>query len=469
MESLQTSTKQDYHAIDLRFFLHTLIEKKWFIISMSLVIFVFAMTYITFKPKQYQATVLLQIYHKQQNSFGSIADSNKQTTMAGSMEEPISFQIALIRSKFILQSVIKSLGLDIQYSQRKESIFDLFKKNQNILQMSEFEVPAKYLNKKLNLIIDNHNHYRLRNSKKELLLEGNVEQLLSNKNGFSIKIDSINARVGSQFYIKKLYESEVINQIRSHLTITDLSVSGESTPKMAALLQLSFTGGNPDQIIKIINQIAMITQKKDMERKSLESKKTLEFLYHQLPIIQTSLKEAESKLNLYRANNGKIDIKLQTQYLLNHLREIDKELEMTQLKKMDMSQLYTSYHPFIIALDQKYKALTKRRYDILTQIKKLPSEDQVAANLARDVNVKNNLYILLLNKIHEQEVINAGIVSDIRILSFATFPDMPFTIKMTVIIVSSLMIGFVLSCLAVFINQIFTRRINNEYVIDSMS
>ncbi len=445
MASLHTYAKPEDHSMDLQVLFQSLLDNKWLIISITLSICILTMTYVTFKPRQYQATVLLQIHHKQQNSLGSIADSNKQSNSINSVEEPISFQIALIRSKFILQSVIKSLGLDIYY-------------NQNKILISELEVPVKYLNKKLNLMIDDHNRYRLFNLKKELLLEGNVGQLLSNKKGFSIKIDAINTRAGSQFYIKKLYESDVINQIRSHLTITDLSVSGENTPKMAALLQLSFSGKDLEKIIKTINQIALVTQQKDLERKSLESKNTLEFLYHQLPIVQASLNEAEEKLNLYRTKNGKIDIKLQTQYLLNHLREIDEELEATQLKKMDMSQQYTSYHPFIISLNQKHKELVKRHDEILTQIKKLPSEDQVAVNLARDMNVKNNLYTLLLNKIHEQEVINAGIVSDIRILSFATFPDMPFAIKMTVIGFSSLFIGLILSCLAVLIYQIFRRH-----------
>ncbi len=454
MASLHASNKQENHSIELHTLLRAIMKKKWFIISMSLLIFILSMIYTTLKPKQYQATVLLEIHRKQENSLGSIADFNKQTSITNSTEEPISLQIALIRSKFILQSVIKSLDLDIYYSQHGESFLNKFKKNQNKIHVSELVVPAKYINKKLNLIVDDYNHYRLLGPKNELLLQGNVGQLLSNDYGYSIKIDNIDTQIGSQFYIKKLYESEVMNQIRSHLTITDLSVSGEAAPKKAALLQLSFTGKDPEKIITIINQIALVTQKKDMERKSLESKNTLEFLYHQLPILQASLNEAEAKLNSYRAKSGKIDIKLQTQYLLTHLREIDKELEATQLKKMDMSQLYTSYHPFIISLNQKYKELEKRRYDIITQIKKLPSEDQVAVNLARDMNVKNNLYILLLNKIHEQEVINAGIVSDIRILSFATFPDMPFSIKMTVIAFSSLVIGFILSCLAVLIYQI---------------
>lgn len=460
------SVKFESNYVDLRMLLHSLLEKKWLILGISIFTFILAMVYVLLKPTKYQATVLLQVYHKHDSSLGAITDTNQPSSSDKLTDEPISVQIALIRSKFILGPVIKSLGLDILVKPYQKSSLNFFSHSNNGIQISELEVPVKYLNKRLYLKVDKTNHYRLYAPNQKLLLEGNVGQLVTSKNLFSIKVDNINAANSSEFLVIKRPESEIINQVHSHLLITDLSGSVDNQTNKVGILQLSLIGDNPDKTMQMINKIALITQLKDTERKSLEAKKTLEFLYQQLPIIEDSLKTAEAKLNEYRSTSGKIDIKLQTQYLLTHLSDIDKQLESIRLKKMDLSQKFTIYHPFIITLNQKHKELNKQRDEILDQIKKLPAADQVAASLTRDVNVKNNLYMILLNKIHEQQVITAGIVSDVRILSLATFPDMPLPIKLTIIGFASLSIGLILGCLGVLVWQMFRRRISDPHWVE---
>lgn len=443
--------------LDLRILWQNLLEKRIFIIGCGLLTLSLAMAYSLVKPTQYQATVLLQVHHKQESSLGSINDSNQPSATDSLAQEPVSVQIALIRSKFILSPVIQALGLDIKVTPEKKHFFNLFPPLKNALQISELQVPAKYLNKRLILLIDRPNHFRLYGPRKKFLLEAEAGQGLASADLFSIKVDKAIAEPGSRFSLIKLPESKQINQIRSRLLITDLSGSSEGSSDKVSILQLMLTGINPEEVIQIINKIALVTQQKDTERKSLEAKKTLEFLYQQLPIILASLKEAEAKLNLYRSNSGKIDIKLQTQYLFTHLSDIDKQLGSIRLKKMDMSQQFTSHHPFIISLNQKYKELEKQRKVILNQIKKLPATDQVATNLARDVTVKNNLYLHLLSKIHEQQVITAGIVSDIGILSLATFPDIPLPLKLSIVGFASLFIGLLLGCLGVAVWQMFNQ------------
>jgi len=422
MTSSPLVPKLEVNYVDLQLLLANLLAKKWLILGMGLMTVCLATVYSLVKPTKYQATVLLQIHHKQENSLGSMNEALQQATTAA--EEPISMQMALIRSKFILGPVIKALGLDIQILPQKKFFFGLFKQPENELQISELQVPPRFLKKPLLLLVDQPDHYRLYAAKK-LVLEGNSGELIAANNLFALKIAKLSAPPGARFILRKLPESEVINQLRSHLIISDLSGTEGSSLNKVGILQLLLSGTNAQKTIDIINKIALITELKDRERKSLEAKKTLEFLYQQLPIIQASLKEAEEKLNSYRSTSGKIDIKLQTQYLFTHLSEVDKQLELIRFKKIDMAQQYTAHHPFLITLNQKQIELQKQHDAIIEQIKNLPATDQIAANLSRDVDVKNNLYMALLHKIHEQQVITAGIVSDIGILALATFRISP--------------------------------------------
>lgn len=444
--------KLETDYLDLRALLPTLVERKWVLLVICLLTLCFASFYVLFKPTKYQATVLLEVHHKLENSLGTLANNGQHQGSEDFYEEPISIQIALIYSKFILEPVIRSLGLDLEIQAQSVAPTEI--------KIYHFQVPEKFLKKRLLLDIDKPNHYLLRAPSNEILLEGYVNQL-SIGNGFSVKINKLVAVSGSKFFITKKPESEIINKIRSNLVITDLSNSTEGGQKKAGILQLMMKGDNPEKLIPLINKIALFTQLKDKERKSLEAKKTLEFLDQQLPIVQASLKSAEMKLNEYRSTSGKIDIKLQTEYLLTHLSDLNKQLEVTRLKKMDMFQQYTSKHPFIISLDQKISEMERQRQEVLSQIKKLPAADQIAANLSREVNVKNALYTNLLHKIHEQQVVTAGIVSDIGILSLATFADKPLKPNWLIIILSSLFLGLILGSLGLIFWQIFTRRVNH--------
>ena len=435
----------DYFDLPSLFF--TLLEKKWLLLGIGFLTSVLACSYVLIKPAKYQATVLLEVHHKAENSLGSVADQGEHSRSESVNEEPISLQVALIYSKFILEPVIRSLGLDHEI---------LPAKNSSQIQISYLQVPEKFLKKRLILDINQPNHFRLRSPTQQILLEGSSNQLI-NHQGFSIKIDKIEATPRSQFFLVKKPESEIIQKIRSHLVVTDLSNSTEGSLKKAGLLQLMVKGDHPDKIIQLINQIAWFTQVKDKERKSLEAKKTLEFLYQQLPLVQASLKTAEAQLNEYRSTSGKIDLKLQTEYLLTHLSDIDKQLEAARLKEMDLFQLYTPQHPFVIALKQKIQTLTKQRQEMMSQIKKLPAADQMAANFYREVNVNNHLYTALLHKIHEQQVITAGIVSDIGILSLATFADQSFRPNWFIIFCSSFIIGMMVGSLGIVFWQIFSR------------
>jgi tyrosine-protein kinase Etk/Wzc len=468
MTALQhPNTETDY--VDLRTILRSMIEKKWVILATSLLVFSFAIIYILFKPMKYQASVLLQVQQKQHNSLGTLPKSNQQMTVENTLDEPISVQIALIRSKFILGPVIHSLGLDINASPSKYTyLYELFKKKKYEIHISVLNLSAKYQKRKLHLIIDSHNHYRLYNANNELLIQASVGELATHSNSIAIMVDKLNAPTGTDFTIIKKPETEILQYLLANLSIIDLSNSSENNSNKIGILQLSFTGDNPELITKILNEIAIVTQQKSIERKSLQAEKTLTFLNQQLPIVKKSLEETETKLNQYRSTTGKIDIKLQTHYLMSHLSDIDKQLQELYLKKSNLLQEYTSNYPFVQSVNDKINQLEKQRTEIYRALKKLPVADQVATTLNRDINDKNNLYMALLNQIHELQVVKAGIISDIHILLLATTPDMPIPVKRSIIGISSLLIGLMLGCLLVLIWKIFSRRIDDPNWIEKI-
>lgn len=249
----------------------------------------------------------------------------------------------------------------------------------------------------------------------------------------------------------------VMNDVLSRLHIIDLAGSTENTNQIADILQMTLNGKNAKETIQLINQIALFAQSKDRERKIAEAKKTLEFLYNQLPIVQDALKKSEIKWNQYRFNNNNMDPKMQVQYLFNHLSDIEKQLEMIRIKKIALMQEFTNLHPDVIALNETNNALQKQRNEILAQIKTMTQANQTGMNLAREVDVNKNLYMKLLDKIHSEQVITAGIVSDISILSLASSSEVASGLKPGLLGLAGLLIGLMLSSLGVLVWQIFKR------------
>jgi tyrosine-protein kinase Etk/Wzc len=173
------------------------------------------------------------------------------------------------------------------------------------------------------------------------------------------------------------------------------------------------------------------------------------------------LKQAEGKLNAYRSSNGRIDARFQTEYLYTQMSDINRQIDNLKLKKVNLLQKFTENHPFVIATNLELNELTRRRADLLNQLKKIPESEQSALNLKREVEVKNNLYMLLLNQIHQLEVIKSGIISDVQIISYATTPYKLQSTRLPIIGIFALVIGAILGCIGVLGWKMFFKNRKN--------
>ena len=256
----------------------------------------------------------------------------------------------------------------------------------------------------------------------------------------------------------KEQEINVLNRLRNNLSIIDLTGSNDTAGNNISILRITFRGADQALVTHVLDQIAISTKQQNINLKIKEAEKSLAFLLQQVPIAKKSLNEAEEKLNVYRASSGSIDVKYQSQYLLNHLADLNKQLESAQQKKLDLLRNYTENHPFVIAIKYDIAQLVKEKNKTTSQIKAAPAYEQSIINLAREVDVKNNLYMLLLNQIHQLQVIKSGIASDVEILTPASAPYVIQSINPVVNGVLTFIVGFFLASLGVLIWDIFTKR-----------
>jgi len=475
--------------LDFRELLASLLRAKKIILTCVLTCFLCSLLYVFIKTPLYQADILIQVQDKQNGLASNLTQDIANLMNANAQISPVDVQKSLITSRFILDPVIQNLGLDVIVQPHYMPILNWFfaKKGAETLVkpklgtsryawggeklvISNLTVPHSYEKKaqKLRLVAKTEDTYKLYGPKNELLLEGRVGELAktsaANLPSISIKVENLTANPGTEFYLIKKSRSKVLETLAKRIAITDLGTS--RTGNNTGILQIALTDKNPQTTVNILNAIAEVTVEKDIERKSAEAEKTYLFIEKQLPIAKHALETAETKLNKYRSKSGKIDLKLESQMLLSQLSATEQNIAQLRLQKAEMLQDYTSKHPFVGSVNDKIKGLEKDLGQMQMQLKKLPASDQIAVGLMRDVDVKNQLYLLLLNKLQEMRVLKAGTVSDVRILSLAEYPDDPIPTKPLLIIAAGIFLGLILGAGIVLLRKSFTQHVEDPYWIE---
>lgn len=461
MNTIANTHQED--EIDLSDLFHTIMDHKWLILATSLVCLTLATVLVSRQIPEYQADVLIQVNDSRNKASGMISGIASQINIGGMRSDPAAIQTALIKSRFVLEQVNHSLGLDIQARVQQNILMRHISPEKAAIKIPVFKVPSDALKTKFSLVYDKLNHVTLLDNKNHVVLEGPIGMLLANANHtITLQVDAIKNPVGTVFVLNKLPVSQVTQRLSHQLDIKDLGANKQQV----GILEVSFKDTNPKKAVTLLNTIANVTQVQDSKTKSLEAAKTLEFLYQQLPIAKKDLEAAEVKLNQYRASSGKIDSKLQTSALLNQLVDLEKNIATLQLNKIEMLQRYTHQHPAIITLQTQINGLIDRRKQLGAELRQLPESDQVAVDILREVKVKTKLYTSLMAKIQELRVMQAGTVSDVRILSYAKLPDTPLPSNGKLIYLASLLLGLMISAGIILVRKFLFPQINDPHWLE---
>src|SRR5699024_8425071 len=112
--------------------------------------------------------------------------------------------------------------------------------------------------------------------------------------------------------------------------------------------------------------------KQNVEAKSKQAQKSLEFLNKQLPELKQEVQTAETKLANYRQKKKTIDLSAEGQALLNQVVNIADKRTKLQLKLSQLKQKFTSQHPAVKAVQEQLESLKKQREKIEQHVSNLP-------------------------------------------------------------------------------------------------
>lgn len=457
----------DAGDIDLREIVGVLLGQWPLILGIALFTLAASLFYLFVKAPVYQTDAFIQV-EQNQNSAGV---AFQQLTELMSAAVPVTAEVEILRSRFVVGRVVANLGLDIEalpirmpllgdaYARRYGGSgfapvpmgLALFNQNgyswggERIV-VTTLAVPDELLDQPLRLVKRADNQYVVLDVLGQQLLQGSVGQQVKAElpSGLlAIYVQELHAADGTAFKLRKRRRDDVIGWIQENLTVT--------ASKMAeGVVNLSYEGTDPRQISRVLTEVLNVYQTQNLDRRSAEAEQTLAFLTQQLPELKKEVETAEAKLNQFKVEKGTADLTQETAAVLQRSVELEqKRAELLQQRTQSL-QRFTANHPVIETLNAQIAQIDGQIGRVSGRVKQLPDIEQKALQLSRDVQVSTALYISLLNRTQELEVVKSGTVGSIRIIDLPITPVLASKPKPPLVMALGCVLGLMLGVLAAF-------------------
>ncbi|ALS31789.1 hypothetical protein PTRA_a0431 [Pseudoalteromonas translucida KMM 520] len=350
-----SNTTQQAQEIDLMALLGALLDRKYFIVAVTALFMLVGVVYAVLSTPVYQASAMIQV----ENSSSSVPGFDDMAGMFESTSAAVT-EIELLKSRSIIGEAVDTLKLDItaepklfplvgsrayrkftpmEQGDLAEPSFgaDSYAWGGESISVFRFDVPSRAINQTYTLVAQANNSVALLDGEGEQILSGKVGDELSNGK-FNLTIRSLIARPGTEFLLSR---KDRLN------TILDLqaAIGASEKGKDSGIINLSLQSTKPSYAEKVLDKVAAIYVRRNVERNSAEAQKSLEFLEVQLPEIKKQLEFAEQRFNDYQIKRQSINITLETQGVLEQVVVLETKLQELELKRLEISRKFKKDHP----------------------------------------------------------------------------------------------------------------------------
>ncbi|MAD89874.1 MAG: tyrosine-protein kinase [Pseudoalteromonas sp.] len=475
----QKQAIQQAQEIDLMALLGALLDRKLFIIAITTLFMIIGVAVAVFSTPIYQATAMIQVEEKG----GSVPGFDELGGMFESTSAAVT-EIELLKSRSIIGEAVDSLKLDIVAEPKLFPIIggrafrnftpiqkgDLAEPSFGAtsyawggekIEIFKFEVPKNKIGAEFVLVALANNQFQLLTASGDSILKGKVGEEVTN-GIFSLTLKTLTARPDTEF---TLIKRDRLN------TIIDLqaAIGASEKGKDSGIINLSLQNTNAEYAETVLNKVAGIYVRRNVERNSAEAQKSLDFLEYQLPQVKKQLEAAEQRFNDYQVKQQSVDITLETEGVLKQLVKLETQLQELELKKLELGRKFKQSHPSYQAAVEQIEAVENQKRRLSAEVQVLPETQQELLRLTRDVEVNNEIYTLLLAKTQELDIVRAGTVGNVRVIDLAEVnTSKPVKPKKALIVVMATMLGGMLAVAIVLIQKAIHKGIEDPSEIEAL-
>ncbi len=473
------SKESQSQEIDLLALLGTLLDRKWFIVLVTAVFAIIGVAVAVLSTPIYKATALVQV----EESSPSVPGLDDMAGMFESSSEAVT-EIELLKSRSVIGEAVDTLKLNIIAEPKLFPIiggklfrsfvaesegdiaepflgFSSYAWGGESINVFRFNVPKAFEGQGFELVIGENKTFELFNPDGESVLKGVVgkEQTAGY---YELTVRDLNARPGTVFTLVKNNRYRTIIELQEEIAASEKG-------KDSGIIAMGYEHKSAAHAAKVLDKVAEIYVRRNVERNSAEAKKSLDFLEVQLPEVKRQLEESEQRFNDYQKQRNSVNISLETQGVLEQIVELDTTLQELELKRLELSRKFKREHPAYQGVLQQIKAVEAEKEQLTSKVGNLPETQQELLRLTRDVEVGNEIYMLLLSKTQELDIVRAGTVGNVRVVDAAAVDTTePVKPKKALIAVVATMLGGFLAVAIVLIQKAMHRGVEDPTEIESI-
>lgn len=462
-------------TIDLKELFLSLIA-QWKLIALCIILsLICALLYLRVTPDTYSVNALVQVEENKGASAALLGDLSSMIEQ----KQPAQAEIEILKSRLVLGNVIQHLNLDLKISGTENSFTDrllsphhyqteyqpksvLFKDDEKVFDIRQFNIPASFRDKKIELRF---------NDKQFSLTDKETEQVIltakTNQTNTLLTTDGLwNISIYTQDQLKDVYLLEkqslpaAVNNILANYSVAEKG-------KLTGILGLNYQGTDKTHITQVLNAILVSYNQQNIERRSAETAQTLKFLDEQLPELKQQLDVAEREFNKFRQQYNTVDVTKESELFLT--QSVTLETQKTQLEQQvaEAGAKYTAEHPVMQQMNAQLGAINKKIGELNATLKELPDLQRRYLQLYREVEVKQQLYTALLNSYQQLRIAKAGEIGNVRIVDTAVEPIEPIAPKKLQILILSIFLGGFLGTLLALLRNMMHSGIKDSSQIEN--
>jgi tyrosine-protein kinase Etk/Wzc len=255
--------------------------------------------------------------------------------------------------------------------------------------------------------------------------------------------------------IKKITSPEIAKEVAKRLNKPIDEIQGKYKAEKIAdtnLIEISVSSHNPIEVKQIADTVAEVFVETAIRDGNIALENACKLIEKNLAKAKQELEIAEDKLKEFRKQGKVTGV---GEVLTTQLFELQSKL--SELKEIEK---YTDEHPEVIKLTRKIKEIEKK-------LNALPSADFELSKLVREVKIKEQEYLSLIDKNNQAQIEKASAIPAASIVSYANEPISPSAPNLTINMILGIIVGIILGTSLVFVREHFDTSIGTIEEVES--